>query len=114
MLFSPEKETLINRVHMHGPSGNVVGYILVKENHVETSYDTAMMMTEEDYIKLIKDASNEIEHLRAENEKLRDALIAAAAELEYAYIMSFKDQYRDAARAARKAVDSLQENKDEN
>lgn len=58
--------------------------------------------------------SAELQDMKRENEKLRDALISAAGELEYAYIMSFKDQYRDAARAARKAVESLQENKDEN
>ena len=58
--------------------------------------------------------SAELQDVKRENEKLREALIAAAGELEYAYIMSFKDQYRDAARAARKAVESLQENKDEN
>lgn len=34
MPFSLEKETLINRGHMHGPSGNVAGYILAKGNHV--------------------------------------------------------------------------------
>ena len=32
MPFSLEKEIPINRVHMHGPSGNVAGYTLAKGN----------------------------------------------------------------------------------
>ena len=62
--------------------------------------------------KLHKQAE-EIERLRAENEKLRAALIDAAGELQHAYIMGFTERYRYAARAARNAVAAVRESVDE-
>jgi len=56
-----------------------------------------------------QEAANEIERLRAENEKLREALIDAAGELQHAYIMGFTERYRYAARAARNAVAAIRE-----
>ncbi len=44
-----------------------------------------------------------------ENEKLREALIDAAGELQHAYIMGFTERYRDAARAARAAAAAIRE-----
>lgn len=52
---------------------------------------------------------NEITRLRAENEKLREALTDAAGELQHAYIMGFTERYRDAAKAARAAVAAIRE-----
>ena len=54
-------------------------------------------------------AKDEVERLLAENEKLREALIDAAGELQHAYIMGFTERYRDAARAARNAVAAIRE-----
>jgi hypothetical protein len=62
---------------------------------------------------VMAEAANEIERLRAENEKLRDALIDAAGELQHAYIMGFTERYRYAARAARNAVAAVRESVDE-
>jgi len=58
-------------------------------------------------------AADAIEALEAENEKLREALIDAAGELQHAYIMGFTERYRYAARAARNAVAAVRESVDE-
>jgi hypothetical protein len=54
-------------------------------------------------------SAEEIRRLRDENEKLREALTDAAGELQHAYIMGFTERYRDAARAARRAMESVNE-----
>ena len=61
---------------------------------------------------LFEECLEEIERLRAENEKLREALIDAAGELQHAYIMGFTERYRYAARAARNAVAAVRESRE--
>jgi regulator of replication initiation timing len=82
----------------------LVGYDVWYQGRLKTS-DTLL----ERFSNERKEAAEEITRLRTENEKLRDALIDAAAELQHAYIMGFTERYRDAARAARNAVATIRE-----
>ena len=71
------------------------------------------MMGVEDMRSRLHKQADEIERLRAENEKLREVLSNAAGELRHAYIMGFTERYRDAAIAASSAATAIRESGDE-
>ncbi len=54
--------------------------------------------------------SAELRDVKRENEKLREALSEAEGHLEYAYMITFRDRFRDAAIAARSALAAIREN----
>ena len=72
----------------------------------------AYMLGVEDMRSKLHKQADEIERLRAENEKLREALSNAAGELRHAYIMGFTERYRDAAIAASSAAAAIRESRE--